>query len=293
MMKCRICGKRFETRRSLEDHHRSAHPNARFVPPGPRISRTLLVLIIVVLVASSGVVAYLIYSQSTGNSGGQYSALLGTTISETLYLNLTSVSPSTLASIGIPQGTTAPSSISASQMLGPNSKPEVLYIGAEWCPYCAAERWSLIVALSRFGNFTGLTYMESSSSDIFPNTVTFSFLNSTYVSPYISFVAIEHQDRNRNTLVTPSSQEQNLWGQYTVGSDTIPFIYFDGQYYLSGAQFQPSAIANLNWTQIASQLNNPQSSVAQAVDGSANQLVSTICNSLQSKLWPVPKSVCG
>src|SRR5215471_17073708 len=30
-------------------------------------------------------------------------------------------------------------------------KPEMLYIGAEYCPYCAAMRWSMAVALSRFG----------------------------------------------------------------------------------------------------------------------------------------------
>jgi len=28
--------------------------------------------------------------------------------------------------------------------------PLVLYVGAEYCPYCAAQRWSTIIALSRF-----------------------------------------------------------------------------------------------------------------------------------------------
>ncbi|MGH3290263.1 MAG: DUF929 family protein, partial [Trebonia sp.] len=40
-------------------------------------------------------------------------------------------------------------------------KPEVLYVGAEYCPYCAMENWPLIVALSRFGQFTGLTTSRS------------------------------------------------------------------------------------------------------------------------------------
>jgi thiol-disulfide isomerase/thioredoxin len=30
-------------------------------------------------------------------------------------------------------------------------KPLVLYIGAEYCPYCAATRWALVMALSKFG----------------------------------------------------------------------------------------------------------------------------------------------
>ena len=33
--------------------------------------------------------------------------------------------------------------------------PEVLYMGAEYCPYCAAQRWSTIIALSRFGTWAG------------------------------------------------------------------------------------------------------------------------------------------
>ena len=40
-------------------------------------------------------------------------------------------------------------------------KPEVLFVGAEYCPFCAAERWPLIVALSRFGHFGALHNMQS------------------------------------------------------------------------------------------------------------------------------------
>src|SRR5258706_2836824 len=33
-------------------------------------------------------------------------------------------------------------------LTGPTGKPEFLYMGAEYCPYCAAERWAMVVALS-------------------------------------------------------------------------------------------------------------------------------------------------
>jgi hypothetical protein len=46
-----------------------------------------------------------------------------------------------------------------------NGKPVVLYIGAEFCQYCAIERWALIMALMRFGNFTSLHYMTSAPSE--------------------------------------------------------------------------------------------------------------------------------
>jgi hypothetical protein len=45
-----------------------------------------------------------------------------------------------------------------------NGKPEVLYIGSEYCPFCAAQRWAMINAFSRFGTFTGLTTTHSSST---------------------------------------------------------------------------------------------------------------------------------
>ena len=35
-------------------------------------------------------------------------------------------------------------------------KPEVLYVATEYCPFCAAQSWPLIIALSHFGQFSGL-----------------------------------------------------------------------------------------------------------------------------------------
>jgi Domain of unknown function (DUF929) len=51
-----------------------------------------------------------------------------------------------------------------------NGKPVLLYIGAEYCPFCAADRWSLIMALSRFGSFSGIEANASTTSDIYPGT---------------------------------------------------------------------------------------------------------------------------
>ena len=57
-----------------------------------------------------------------------------------------------------------------------NGKPEVLYIGSEYCPFCAAQRWAMVNAFSRFGTFTGLTTTHSSSTDTDPNTPTLHVL---------------------------------------------------------------------------------------------------------------------
>ena len=37
-----------------------------------------------------------------------------------------------------------------------HGKPLIAYMGSNFCPYCAATRWPLAVALTRFGSFKGL-----------------------------------------------------------------------------------------------------------------------------------------
>ena len=150
-------------------------------------------------------------------------------------------------------------------------------MGAEYCPYCAVERWAMIVALDKFGNFTGIEYMQSAPlPEAFPNTPTFSFRNATYTSNYIAFVSVEQQDRNHNPLQTATAAQTALLKQYdTAGS--IPFVDFANQYAITGAQVLPTAFAKANWTQIASQLDNASSPIALSVDGAANHLISAIC----------------
>ena len=60
--------------------------------------------------------------------------------------------------------------------VGNKKLPEALFVGADFCPYCAATRWGIIVALSRFGTFNGLFNMLSSATDVAPSTPTFSSL---------------------------------------------------------------------------------------------------------------------
>ena len=75
--------------------------------------------------------------------------------------NVTSVSPSTLSAIGEPSATVAPMATGAKTALNAsNGKPEILFIGAEYCPYCAAERWSVVEAMSHFGTFSGQIITE-------------------------------------------------------------------------------------------------------------------------------------
>ncbi len=50
-------------------------------------------------------------------------------------------------------------------------RPAVVYVGAEFCPFCAAERWALVAALDRFGSFSHLGATSSSDDEVFPGHV--------------------------------------------------------------------------------------------------------------------------
>ena len=201
---------------------------------------------------------------------------------------VTSISSATFDAIGSPSSVTAPTATAKGTAVldASDGKPEILYVGAEFCPYCAAERWALVVALSRFGTFSGLRATHSSDSDIYPDTKTFSFYGSTYTSPYFDFVPVEEQtnqvvDGNYTTLQTPTSSESALLTKYDAAPYTsepgsIPFLDIANKYVSIGASYTPEVLAGLSMNAIAQQLNDKNSVVATAIDGAANQITAAI-----------------
>ena len=86
----------------------------------------------------------------------------------------------------------------------------MLYIGAEFCPICATERWPMLVALSHFGTFSNVSQTHSAVSD--GDIPTLSFYGSTYTSPYLTFTPVETTTNQPSgnyykTLETPTSAE--------------------------------------------------------------------------------------
>jgi thiol-disulfide isomerase/thioredoxin len=172
-----------------------------------------------------------------------------------------------------------------SALTGPTGKPEFFYYGAEWCPYCAADRWSMAVALSRFGTFKNLPETYSSSTDVDANTSTFTFVNTGYTSQYIDFVPLETQDRNRNTIETPNAAQQQILTEFNING--FPFIDI-GNRYQGGSLYDPAVLANLSQTQIAQKLSNPKDPVTKNIVGAANYLTAAICETIQNG----PAGVC-
>ena len=173
-----------------------------------------------------------------------------------------------------------------------SGKPLVVYVGAEYCPYCAAERWPLVVALSRFGTFTNLGATHSATGDVYPDTATFSFHGARYASPYLVFRSVELYT-NRPVgggyapLEKPTALEDRLDSTYDPNG-TIPFIYM-GRYVQTSASYDPQILSGMSMTEISQAMRNPQVVQSQAILGTANELTAAVCTLTNG----VPATVCA
>jgi thiol-disulfide isomerase/thioredoxin len=243
------------------------------------------------------IVAFVVISriQSSGSASGP------TLASSQVFDAVTKVDANVLAAVGTGGVTNPLKAVNGSPpaLKGPTGKPEFLYMGAEYCPYCAAERWAVVVALSRFGTFSKLYQTTSSSTDVFPNTPTFTFYTghyggSFYTSSHIDFVPVETEDRQQNPLQTPTTEQQNLINTYDAAPyvsqpGSIPFIDIGNRYLLIGGSYNAQDLANLQWQDIANDLADSNSAVSKDILGTANYLTAGICMLTQQQ----PGSVCS
>jgi thiol-disulfide isomerase/thioredoxin len=173
------------------------------------------------------------------------------------------------------------SPLSGVSELTADGKPEVLYMGGEFCPFCAAERWALAAALSRFGTLSGVSFIHSSPTD--GDIPTLSFYKSSYTSKYLTFSPVEWfgEADDPSTpfghvyLQQPTAQEAALFARYANGS--IPFLDIANRYVLPQTQYSPDDISGLTWAQIATAMQDPSSHVATDIDGAANTLTAAMC----------------
>jgi uncharacterized protein DUF929 len=174
--------------------------------------------------------------------------------------------------------------------LARNGRPEILYIGAEFCPYCAGMRWAMAVALGRFGTFSPLRGIHSAPSpESYPSTATLTFYRSRYLSRYLSFTPVEHQTVNHSPLQPLTAAQQQIWSRYQPDPRTRGYPFTDiGNRYLVTVLDDPAPLAGKTWSQIARALADPSSPIAKGVDGAANYLTAAICRATGN----APASVC-
>jgi thiol-disulfide isomerase/thioredoxin len=155
-------------------------------------------------------------------------------------------------------------------------KPVILYVGAEYCPYCASQRWALIAALSRFGTFNGLGLSSSSSKDVFPNTPTFTFRGASYTSDLIEFQAVETSDRDQRPLRNPDPTQQKSMDRFDPDG-SIPYLSIADSYYMDGTGYSPDVLSGKSYDDIANALRDPSTTIAKNVIGTADRMTAAIC----------------
>ncbi|HXY45608.1 MAG TPA: DUF929 family protein [Acidimicrobiales bacterium] len=284
----------------------------------------LAVIIIVVISLLSG--------------GGTPSNLVPFTPAPAAYVSaVTHVPASQLAAAGLdgagPGNVTVNTSVFVATPKQPRitsgGKPVLVYMGAEYCPYCAASRWPLIIALSRFGTFSGLEIGGSSPDDSWASTHTWGFAKAHYTSPYVSFDStefttnvciatptnyscpVQSNGQQYTTLQVPSKADAALFAKYdgppyfpSTAQGGIPFLDWGGRWVSSGALYSPTNInlgsgtnANpalgwspLTWQQIINNIQaKPLTSAGQVILATANIYTAAICEMTGGK----PASVCN
>jgi hypothetical protein len=266
--------------------------------PPNRTARFAWGAIAVILV---GVIALVVYAltRPPASSG----VVRRATTSSAVVTALTRIPASVFDTVRTTAPTTplvVPSVLTGQPPLDSKGKPEILYIGAEFCPFCGAERWPLIVALSRFGHFATLTNMQSAQLSVFPAVQTFSFVGTTYSSRYVTFTGIElysdavdaHGAFTRIATLTPG--QSAVLDRYDTaarrgGSEPYPFVDVANTLVASTSGFSPAVIVGQSQSAIASALSQPTDPVGQAIVASANYLTAGICRATHEQ----PGSVCS
>jgi hypothetical protein len=163
------------------------------------------------------------------------------------------------------------------------ARPVVFFYGAEFAPYAAAERWPVVLALSRFGTFGKLGLVQSSPTTAFAMLSTFTFWQSHYSSHHVTLESVERYGTINPTgarylpLEAPDGRESAAVAAYGSGANSFPLLDVGNRYVLDGSAFTPGALVGLTQDQIAGFLSNPLSPLTQAVVTSANEITAAIC----------------
>lgn len=183
-------------------------------------------------------------------------------------------------------------SASTGGTLTSDGKPEVLFIGAEFCPVCATERWPMTMALMKFGTFTNLQETQSAKAD--GDVGTWSYYGSTYSSPYLTFVAQELYTNQPSgnyykplEEVTPANQ--SVWTANEGSNLSFPFIDFGGKAVLETAQFNPGTIYYHDFSHVLGTIGTNDNTIGASINASAAVFVKYLCDLTHDQ----PSDVCS
>ena len=281
----------------------SSKPAVGGRPPGLFTWVAVGVVLVIVLAL---VIVKVTKNSPTSSNSGAFQATSAAMVSE-----LTTIPASVFNTVGVTSSVfqvTPPLQIKNQPALtdaaAGKALPEVLYVGAEYCPFCAAQRWSTIIALSRFGTWKGLGDTTSSSVDQYASTPTFTFLKASYTSTYLVFKGIERYSNVTDPnnafyypLMSISKAENANLSKYDVSKyfgfpatddGSIPYISMGNKFFVAGASYTPALFEGETRDAVASNLSSPSSPITAAIIASANYQTAALCNLTKGQ----PGSVC-
>ncbi len=164
-----------------------------------------------------------------------------------------------------------------------SGKSLVYFMGAGFCPFCAAERWAIMKALERFGRWEGIVEDKSAGHDEkYLNVPTFSLARAKYASEHVEFAGKETANRNFEPLQELDESDFEVLDMYNP-DQLIPFLLVDGQYMQVGAGFSPELIQNMSHEQVRTELDKPDSDIGKAVWAEIDNITALVCKSLGGK----------
>ena len=193
-------------------------------------------------------------------------------------------------------------------------KPQALYVGADYCPYCAIEQWALVVALSRFGTISSLSLTRSSRAYPPADIPELSFYRSRYTSRFLGLTAVDTASSTADPKAKPPyvplqtlTAAQRAMMRAHDPEMAVPFLQI-GNYVqvgtllpaagagqlqagqLQAVQLQEGlpSLSHKTWTQVATALHDPVSPIGRYLDGFANFLTAAICKYTSNQ----PAGVC-
>jgi hypothetical protein len=304
---------RREKQAAINQSRQVSQPRKKTAPTKARRRSTATLLtwggvgIVVLIVIGLVLYSVLGSSSSSPSSGNGYEKAPGSIVN-----SVTQIPLSVYNTVGINSSVvkvSPPTAISGQTPLTfPNAngveQPGILYMGAEYCPFCAAERWSMAAAISRFGTLSGLGLTTSSSTDVFPKTPSVTFVKAKVDSQYFTFKAVEQYSNiplaggqaGYVPLQKPSKVETAIMTKFdssqffpNTSPGSIPFIDIGNQFLVSGSSFSPSILQGLTRDQIAAGLSDSTNPATQAIVATANYLTASICQITKGQ----PGSVCS
>ena len=165
----------------------------------------------------------------------------------------------------------------------PGGKSLVYFMGAGFCPFCAAERWAIVKALERFGRWEGLVEDKSAGHDEkYLNVPTFNLARAKFSGDAVEFGGKETADRNFEPLQELDDKDYEILDMYNP-DQMIPFLLVDGQYMQVGTGFSPELIQNMSHDAVKAELEKPDSVIGKAIRAEIDNITALLCKSTGGK----------